>query len=158
MNPVISPWCFHGFPWPHGVSRKAILRAQLTPMILGGDHAIAAPVCAALAVLQKPLAAWWNWGHLGPVPGAWWFLVVLGSPKMVIYGENDGKLIGKFSFFLKGEHSVPIIFRHIHLNDLPGNIVYRNIMKYLKRLWKVCSNHFCVQSASMTMPPVKRKW
>jgi hypothetical protein len=41
---------------------------------------------------------------------------------------------------------------------LPGNIVYRNIMKYLKRLWKVCSNHFCAQSASMTMPPVKRKW
>ena len=58
---------FHGFPsWPHGVSRKAILRAQLTPMILGGDHAITAPVCAALAVLQKPLAAGWNWGHLGP--------------------------------------------------------------------------------------------
>ncbi|CAL1170993.1 unnamed protein product [Cladocopium goreaui] len=34
---------------------EAILRAQLTPMILGGDHAITAPVCAALAVLQKPL-------------------------------------------------------------------------------------------------------
>lgn len=66
----------HGFPsWPHGVSRKAILRAQLTPMILGGDHAITAPVCAALALLRKPLAAgaWWGPGALG---GA------LGSPKM----------------------------------------------------------------------------
>ena len=36
---------------------QAILRAQLTPMILGGDHAITAPVCAALALLQKPVAA-----------------------------------------------------------------------------------------------------
>lgn len=36
--------------------REAILRAKVTPMILGGDHAITAPVCAALAVLQTPVA------------------------------------------------------------------------------------------------------
>ena len=35
---------------------EAILRAKVTPMILGGDHAITAPVCAALAVLQTPVA------------------------------------------------------------------------------------------------------
>lgn len=35
---------------------EAILHAKVTPMILGGDHAITAPVCAALAVLQTPVA------------------------------------------------------------------------------------------------------
>ena len=34
---------------------EAILHAKVTPMILGGDHAITAPVCAALAVLQTPV-------------------------------------------------------------------------------------------------------
>lgn len=42
-----------GFP---ALFSEAILHAKVTPMILGGDHAITAPVCAALAVLQTPVA------------------------------------------------------------------------------------------------------
>ncbi|CAK9079487.1 unnamed protein product [Durusdinium trenchii] len=34
---------------------EAILSANVTPIILGGDHAITAPVCAALQVLQRPV-------------------------------------------------------------------------------------------------------
>ena len=34
---------------------EQVLRAGVTPFILGGDHATTAPVCSALAVLSKPV-------------------------------------------------------------------------------------------------------
>ena len=71
-----APHCMM-FPFIHGffngVSSKAILRAQLTPMILGGDHAITAPICGALAVLQTPVASWTG-ARCGARGGGWFMM------------------------------------------------------------------------------------